>query len=69
MPETLHFIWEEGKAFLLPDFPDNERLHQEVKDFLTAEHSLVPGHWGAVRLDFFGTPHEVHIRPIDTESL
>ena len=68
MPETLHFTWEEGQPFLIPDFPDNERLHREVKEFLVTEHNLTPGHWGAIRLDFFGEAHEVHIQPIIPES-
>ena len=64
MPETLHFIWQEGQAFLLPEFPDNQRLHEEVLEFLVTEHQLTPGHQGAIRLDFFGEAHEVHITEI-----
>ena len=64
MPETLHFIWEEGQAFLLPEFPDNQALHEQVLEFLVTEHQLTPGHEGAIRLDFFGTPHEVHLKEI-----
>ena len=65
MPETLHFVWKEGQAFLLPEFPDNQRLHEEVLEFLVTEHQLTPGHQGAIRLDFFGEAHEVHITEIE----
>ena len=65
MPETLHFIWEEGQAFLLPEFPDNEILHEEVLEFLVTEHQLTPGHKGTIELDFLGNATSVHIEEVN----
>ena len=68
MPENLRFIWEHDKTFLLPQFPDNERLQEEVLEFLVTEHQLTPGHQGVIALDFLGNARAVHIEEVPNET-